>query len=172
VVTDRSVTDLETTALEALDSLTGGPGYMPYDLWVQDRMKLQHPAVAAVRELARQASGNATLAQHNYDACVAAEADRDRLQAEWQREAERDAIVFARYRDLLAEAVDALTETLQHPDHVSDEVRKERNRHAIALIERARAALDRHTQEQRAFFGGGTIRRLATPAPTEGGDVT
>jgi hypothetical protein len=52
-------------------------------------------------------------------------------------------------RDALAEAVDALTEMLQHPDHVSDEVRKERNRHALALIERARAATD------------------TTPAPTD-----
>jgi alcohol dehydrogenase class IV len=42
-------------------------------------------------------------------------------------------------RDALAEAVDALTETLQHPDHVSDEVRKERNRHALDIV--ARAAL-------------------------------
>lgn len=42
---------------------------------------------------------------------------------------------------LLVDMADALGESLQHPDHVSDEVRKERNRHALALLARF-AALD------------------------------
>lgn len=54
---------------------------------------------------------------------------------------DRDALA-----DALREMADALAEMLQHPDHVSDEVRKERNRHAIALLEVARAALDRQEQ--------------------------
>jgi len=56
--------------------------------------------------------------------------------------ARRDAAL----RDLVAQAElahelgEALAESLQHPDHVSDEVRKERNHHALTLLTRLDAS--------------------------------
>jgi hypothetical protein len=53
------------------------------------------------------------------------------------RAALRDLVAQA---ELAAELGDALAESLQHPDHVSDEVRKERNHHALTLLTRLDAS--------------------------------
>jgi hypothetical protein len=47
---------------------------------------------------------------------------------------------LAAQAELAAELGDALAESLQHPDHVSDEVRKERNHHALTLLTRLDAS--------------------------------
>ena len=47
---------------------------------------------------------------------------------------------LAAQAELAAELGEALAESLQHPDHVSDEVRKERNHHALTLLTRLDAS--------------------------------
>jgi hypothetical protein len=59
------------------------------------------------------------------------------VQNEDARAALRDLVAQA---ELAAELGEALSESLQHPDHVSDEVRKERNHHALRLLTRLDAS--------------------------------
>src|SRR6185436_6154884 len=53
-------------------------------------------------------------------------------------------------RGLLERMADALAETLQHPDHVSDEVRKARNHHALSLLDECAALAGVQAKEPKA----------------------
>jgi hypothetical protein len=150
---DRSVTDLETTALDAKDTLIEA-------IWTPDDVDEWE---AAVRELARRAQQGAPNDCDIYIArAEAAEADRDRLQAALDR---------------------VSNETPDEQTHRwRNEVRRcqhERDA-AEAGAQTLRDALERARQHLPMNPGAALsviLMALATPdtppdAPTEGGDVT